>query len=247
MLRTIGVMQPYLFPYLGYFQLIATSDAFVLCDDLQYVKGSWINRNRVLCDGQPKLISFPLKKAGHLATIRERWLCDDFHREAAALLRRLAHLYQRAPHREEVMPLIKRILEHPERNLAAFNEQSIRALCEHLGIDTPICRASDLGLAPELEMQERVIQTVEKLHGKLYINPIGGMDLYCPAAFRARGLQLRFLQMNEFRYPQFKEPFVPGLSIIDVLMFNSRDEVRDMLERFSLLNGKEPHREAEPA
>ena len=83
--RTVSMMQPYLFPYLGYFQLIATSDAFVLGDDLQYVKGSWINRNRVLCDGQPKLISFPLKKASHLGTIRERWLCDEFDKEAAAL------------------------------------------------------------------------------------------------------------------------------------------------------------------
>ena len=247
MLRTIGVMQPYLFPYLGYFQLIATTDTFVLCDDLQYVKSSWINRNRVLCDGQPKLISFPLKKASHLGNIRERWLCDHFDKEAAALLRRISHLYTRAPYRDEVLALLKEILEHPERNLAAFNEHSIRRICRYLGIDTPICRASDLNLEPGLDMQERVIQTVEKVQGELYINPVGGMELYCPAAFRERGLQLRFLQMNEFSYPQFKEPFVPALSIIDVLMFNSREDVRDMLDRFTLLKGKEPQRTAEPA
>lgn len=247
MLRTIGVMQPYLFPYLGYFQLIATTDTFVLCDDLQYVKSSWINRNRVLCDGQPKLISFPLKKASHLGTIRERWLCDTFDKEAATLLRRISHLYTRAPHRDEVLSLLKEIFEHPERNLAAFNENSIRRICQYLGIDTPIRRASTLDLEPDLDMQERVIQTVEKLNGELYINPIGGMELYCPARFRERGLQLRFLQMNEFSYPQFKQPFVPALSIIDVLMFNSREEVRDMLDRFSLLKGKEPQRSPEPA
>lgn len=247
MLRTIGAMQPYLFPYLGYFQLIATSDAFVLGDELQYVKSSWINRNRVLCNGQPKLISFPLKKASHLGSIRERWLCDDFDREAAALLRRLAHLYDRAPCRDEVLPLLKEILEYPDRNLAAFNENSIRRICRYLGIDTPICRASELGLEPGLDMQERVIQTVEKLRGKLYINPVGGLELYCPATFRERGLQLRFLQMNEFSYRQFKDPFVPALSIIDVMMFNSREQVRDMLERFSLLKGKEPQTTAEPA
>ena len=247
MLRTIGAMQPYLFPYLGYFQLIATSDAFVLGDELQYVKSSWINRNRVLCNGQPKLITFPLKKASHLGSIRERWLADDFDREAASLLRRLAQLYDRAPCRDQVLPLLKEILEHPERNLAAFNENSIRRICQYLSIDTPIYRASELGLEPRLEMQERVMQTMEKLDGELYINPIGGMDLYCPARFRERGLQLRFLQMNEFSYPQFKEPFVPALSIIDVLMFNSREDVRDMLDRFTLLKGKEPQRTAEPA
>lgn len=247
MLRTIGVMQPYLFPYLGYFQLIATTDAFVLCDDLQYVKSSWINRNRVLCDGQPKLISFPLKKASHLGTIRERSLCDDFDKEAAALLRRISHLYTRAPYRDDVLPLLKEILEYPDRNLAAFNENSIRRICRYLGITTPICCASELNLEPHLDMQERVIQTVEKMRGELYINPVGGMELYCPAAFRERGLQLRFLQMNDFSYPQFKEPFVPALSIIDVMMFNSRQDVHDMLDRFSLLNGKEPHKTAQLA
>lgn len=245
--RTVSMMQPYLFPYLGYFQLIATSDAFVLGDDLQYVKGSWINRNRVLCDGQPKLISFPLKKASHLGTIRERWLCDEFDKEAAALLRRISQLYARAPHRDEVLGLLREILGNPERNLAAFNEHSIRRICQYLGIDTPIHRASDFAIEPGIDKQERVIQTMEKLQGQLYINPIGGMDLYCPQRFGERGLQLRFLQMNEFSYRQFKEPFVPALSIIDVLMFNSRDEVRDMLDRFSLLKGKEPQRSPEPA
>ena len=247
MLRTVSMMQPYLFPYLGYFQLIATSDVFVLGDDLQYVRGSWINRNRVLANGLPKLVTFALRKGHQTDRIDQRWLCDDFDRQARDLLIMLERSYAKAPHRDEALALVARILQTPERNLALFAEHSIRSLCAHLGIDTPIHRTSALGLEPNLEMQERVIQIVEKMHGELYINPIGGMELYCPAAFRERGLQLRFLQMNEFSYRQFKMPFVPALSIIDVLMFNSREEVRDMLDRFSLLKGKEPQRTAEPA
>ena len=148
-------------------------------------------------------------------------------------------MYQRAPHREEVLPLIKRILEHPERNLAAFNEQSLRALCDYLGIHTPICRASDLGLDPELEMQERVIQITHRMDGELYLNPIGGMELYCPARFRADGLLLRFLRMDDIEYPQLKHAFVPSLSIIDVLMFNSREAIKELLLRFNVVEGHE--------
>lgn len=113
MLRTVSMMQPYLFPYLGYFQLIALSDVFVLGDDLQYVKGSWMNRNRVLVNGQPKLITFPLRKGHQTEQIRERWLCDDFDREAEALMKMLERCYAKAPQRDTVLPLIRSILAYP--------------------------------------------------------------------------------------------------------------------------------------
>lgn len=201
----------------------------------------------MLANGLPKLVTFALKKGHQTDQIDQRWLCDDFDRQARDLLIMLERSYAKAPHRDEALALVTRILQTPERNLARFTEHSIRSLCAYLRIDTPIHRTSELGLEPGLEMQERVIQIVEKMNGELYINPIGGMELYCPARFSERGLQLRFLQMNEFSYPQFKQPFVPALSIIDVLMFNSREEVRDMLDRFSLLKGKEPQRSPEPA
>ncbi|EWC42646.1 hypothetical protein GFL09_18815 [Pseudomonas stutzeri] len=239
MLRTVSMMQPYLFPYLGYFQLIALSDVFVLGDDLQYVKGSWMNRNRILVNGQPKLISFPLKK-GHLTErIDQRWLCDDFEREAEALLKTLERCYAKAPQRDSVLPLIQNILQFPDRNLASFTEHSLRRLCAFLDIRTPIYRASSLGFPEKMEMQDRVIQITHRMDGELYLNPIGGMELYCPARFRADGLLLRFLRMDDITYPQFKHPFVPSLSIIDVLMFNSREQLKELLQRFSVVEGHE--------
>lgn len=239
MLRTSSMMQPYLFPYLGYFQLIARSHDFVLGDDLQYVKASWINRNRVLVNGQPKLITFPLRKGEQDDRINQRWLCDDFPREAQKLLRTLELAYARAPYMEEVMPMIRQILANPERNLARFTEQSIRTICAHLQITTPIHIGSELGFPPRMDKQERVISIAKKFDAELYINPIGGMALYCPALFRAHGLSLRFLRMDELDYPQFKQPFIPSLSIIDVLMFNSRSDVQALLKRFSLIEGIE--------
>ncbi|MCQ4264374.1 hypothetical protein CXK91_00390 [Stutzerimonas stutzeri] len=239
MLRTVSMMQPYLFPYMGYFQLIALSDVFVLGDDLQFVKGSWMNRNRILVNGQPKLITFPLKKGHQTERINERWLCDDFDKEADALLTMLERCYAKAPHRDTVLPLIHGILHCPERNLALFTENALRCLCAYLNIRTPIYRGSSLGLPAKMEMQDRVIQITHRMDGELYLNPIGGMDLYCPARFRADGLLLRFLRMDDIAYPQFKHPFVPSLSIIDVLMFNSRETLKDLLQRFSVLEGHE--------
>ncbi|WP_394375752.1 WbqC family protein [Stutzerimonas frequens] len=248
MLRTVSMMQPYLFPYLGYFQLIALSDVFVLGDDLQYVKGSWMNRNRILVNGQPKLITFPLRKGHQTEHINQRWLCDDFDKEAAALMKTLERSYARAPQRDTVLPLIQSILECPERNLATFTEHSLRRLCAYLDIRTPIYRGSSLDLPARMDMQERVIQITHRMDGELYLNPIGGMELYCPARFRADGLLLRFLRMDDdVVYPQLKHAFVPSLSIIDVMMFNSREQLKGLLLRFSVVEGHEKRATLMPA
>ena len=138
-----------------------------------------------------------------------------------------------------MLPLIRSILAYPERNLALFTENSLRCLCAYLGIRTPIYRGSTLGLPARMDMQDRVIQITHRMDGELYLNPIGGMDLYCPARFRADGLLLRFLRMDEITYTQLKHPFVPSLSIIDVLMFNSREALKELLLRFSVVEGHE--------
>lgn len=239
MLRTAAMMQPYLFPYLGYFQLIARSDAFVLGDDLQYVKSSWINRNRILVNGQPMLITFPLRKGNQGDRINQRWLCDDFSRHTDKLLKTLERAYARAPYKVAVIELIRQILTYPERNLARFTEHSIRRICAYLQIQTPIRIGSELGLPARMDKQERVVSIARKLDAELYINPIGGTELYCPTFFRTHGLVLRFLRMDDLSYPQLHHPFVPSLSIIDVLMFNSQSDAQALLKRFSLVEGIE--------
>lgn len=238
--RTIAMMQPYLFPYLGYFQLIAHSDVFVLGDDLQYVKASWINRNRILVNGQEKLITFPLKKADPYIAIGQRWLADDFEREGERLLRTFELSYARAPQCREVLPLLASILTHPERNLARFTEHSLRVLCRHLGIETPMLRGSEVLDTREMDKQERVIRLAQTLEGERYVNPIGGLALYCPQRFAEHGLELRFLRMGKVQYPQFKHPFVPALSIIDVLMFNPPERIAEFMGCFELIEGQ-PH------
>ncbi|TWI56599.1 WbqC-like protein [Pseudomonas duriflava] len=233
MARTISMMQPYLFPYLGYFQLIAASDAFVLGDDLQYVKRSWMNRNRILTQEQANLITFPLRRGGHLDAINERWLCDQFEQEAAQLIKVIERSYAKAPYRLDALDLLRSILGSSERNLARFAELSIRSLCAYMRIDTPIYVQSQLANTQDMDKQDRVIFLTQRLEGRRYLNLIGGISLYCPAYLASHDIELRFLSMNDLTYPQGKHAFVPSLSIIDVLMFNSRDEVKRLLECYT--------------
>ncbi|HZW12286.1 MAG TPA: WbqC family protein [Noviherbaspirillum sp.] len=255
--KKIGMMQPYLFPYLGYFQLMSAVDVFVLGDDLQYVKESWINRNRILMNGTDKLITFPLKKGKYLSRINERVLSDDFSAEADKLLRVIFNAYARAPQYKKVIPFLEALFKYPEKSLAKYAEHSIRRIAEYLGIKTEIVIASDLCIGEVVDKQDRVIKTAKKLNGEVYINLIGGVDLYDFDLFEEHGLKLVFHRINDISYPQFGNEFVPLLSIIDVLMFNEMSEVQRKLNCYSLLDSAnnpvsrcdqcEPCRRAGPA
>lgn len=238
--HTIAMMQPYLFPYLGYFQLFAAADIFVLGDDLQYVKDGWINRNRILNNGEPRLITFPLKKDHHGLNINERYLSDNFQDEITPLLKTIGMTYSNAPFRDDVFPLLEKIMRYPQKNLALYSENSIREIGAYLKITTPIVISSKLQLPAPTDHQDRVILTMKALGGATYINPIGGLDLYCSKYFSQKNLKLKFHRMHAFSYPQLKSSFVPNLSIIDVMMFNSVEGIGQHLKKFSLEAGT-PH------
>lgn len=234
MVKRIGAMQPYLFPYLGYFQLISAADIFVLSDDLQYIDRGWINRNRILLDGKAKMITFPLKKDSHLAKIHERTLVDGFSSHASRALKTIFQAYSKAPCFKDVFPLVERLVNYPEKNLARYVENSIREICRYLRIETQLILSSDLQPDPELDAQDRLIWTVRKLNADMYINPIGGTALYSADYFERNGIGLKFHRMDDIPYRQFRNDFVPFLSIIDVIMFNDVPALQKLLTCYSL-------------
>ncbi|MCV4343997.1 WbqC family protein [Pseudomonas capsici] len=233
MARTIAMMQPYLFPYLGYFQLIAAADVFVLGDDLQYIRAGWVNRNRILCNGEARLITFPLKKDHFALPIMQRQLADNFSEEASRIINLMTQSYRKAPYFAQVMPLIERLIRFPQQNLALYVEHSIRELCSYLQIITPILRGSDVKLTSCTDKQDRVINIAHTFSATTVLNPIGGMALYDRDHFAHNGLLLRFFRIDPIVYPQYAHPFVANLSIIDVLMFNSLERVQELLSRYS--------------
>lgn len=231
---TLGIMQPYFLPYIGYWQLLAAVDRFVIYDNIQYTKKGWINRNRFLRDGQDVYFTVPLKKASDYLTVAERTLADDFDRDH--LLRSWAAAYRRAPHADEVMPVLERIVRAPLANLFEYVLHSVTEMAAYLDIRTPIVVSSTVPIDHALRAEEKVLALCGALGADRYLNPIGGVELYSAAAFAARSVTLQFLRARPREYPQLGHPFVPNLSIVDVLMFNSKSTVREMLSEADVIS-----------
>jgi hypothetical protein len=230
---TLGVMQPYFLPYIGYWQLLAAVDRFVVYDNIEYTKKGWINRNRFLRNGTDAFFTVPLKKGSDSLTVVERTLADDF--EPAALLNPLAAAYRKAPFFRTVFPVIEQVVAAAPRNLFAYLHHGLTVMAGHLGIQTPILVSSTVAIDHTLKAERKVLAFCEALGASRYLNSIGGRELYSTQAFAERGINLRFLQPRAVTYPQLGDPFVPALSIVDVLMFNSADAVRDMLGAYDLV------------
>jgi hypothetical protein len=231
----LAIMQPYLFPYLGYFQLLHATDAFVIHDDVQYIKGGWINRNRILVEGKEHLFTFGVRNDASHLPINRREFADSFPEDKAKLLRLLRNVYRKASQFAPVCSLLEEIFSCEERNVAQFTTHAIKRMCGYLGIELPMVLSSQLDKNNALKAQERVIDIAARMKADRYINPIGGLELYSKAAFAARGITLNFLKPILDGYPQGGAPFVAGLSIIDVCMFNDRERIKELLDHYDLI------------
>ena len=220
----LGIMQPYFLPYIGYFQLIASVNQFILYDNIKYTKKGWINRNRMLVNGAAAMFSLPLKKGSDFLNVAERELAAEF--DPSKLLNQFKGAYCRAPQFDITNPVLERIVQHEEVNLFRYIHHSIVQLCEHLGINTEIRISSEILIDHELKGQDKVLALCEAVSADIYINTIGGVELYAKDKFRIQGIDLQFIKTKPFEYAQFMDVFVPSLSIVDVLMFNPLNEVR---------------------
>jgi hypothetical protein len=233
----LAIMQPYFFPYIGYFQLIAAVDMFIVYDNIKYTKKGWINRNRLLQNDKDMMFSLPLKGDSDTLDVCERELAADFNRDK--LLNQFKGAYRRAPYFAQTMPLVEQIVRYEEANLFHFLHHSIVKTCEHLGITTEIGISSGIAIDHDLKNQNKVLALCEAVGATTYVNAIGGMELYSKKTFQEKGIALKFIQSKSFEYPQFGHAFVPWLSIIDVMMFNSVDAIKECLSsNYELIEGE---------
>ena len=233
-MKKVAIMQPYFFPYIGYFQLMDAVDEFVVYDAIEYTKKGWINRNRILVDGSEAYITVPLMRASDTLFVNQRHLADSWPAERRKMLNRVAAAYQKAPEFHAIFPRVQQWLNRPERNLFNFLYGLIVGLREFLGIETRIRISSEIEFDNDLKAQEKVIAIVNALGGTDYVNPRGGRGLYSQERFLESGIRLNFLESEDIAYDQFGGTFVPRLSIIDVLMFNPVSRVRAYLDLRSL-------------
>lgn len=229
---TLGIMQPYFLPYIGYFQLIAAVDNFIVYDNIKYTKKGWINRNRLLSKGEAATFSLPLRKDSDTLNIMDREISESFDKKK--LLNQFIGAYSKAPYFEKTIAIIEEILLYDTSNLFCFLKNSITAVCKHLDIQTRILDSSSLPIEHSLKSQDKVLALCEATRATTYINPIGGLDLYSREDFNAHGIELKFIQSELHPYPQNNHDFVPWLSIVDVLMFNPLQDVSTMLKYYRI-------------
>lgn len=229
----IAIMQPYFFPYIGYFQLINLVDKFIIYDDVNYIKRGWINRNRILINDNPSYLTIPLNKVSQNKFIRDIYLNEE-DKDFVKIKKSLELAYKNAPYFEKVFPVLEKSLMFKE-DVATMNSSLLKSVCDYLGIDTEFIETSTVYQNTHLKGQERILDICLQEKADHYINPIGGMELYNPAIFAEKGIQLNFIKAKLQPYKQFNNTFVEGLSIIDVMMFNDIVEIKEMLNSFELV------------
>jgi WbqC-like protein family len=225
----LAIMQPYLFPYIGYFQLMNEVDEFVIYDNIEFTKKGWINRNRILVEGKDAYISFPLKKDSDFLEVKERFLAESWTVERQKMLNRIKESYRKAPYFNVVFPLVEKLILFENINLFSFILNTINTLKALFGIKSSIIVSSSIQIDHTLKAEKKVIAICKARQATTYINSVGGLELYSRDVFQKEGIELKFLKTGNISYPQYQFDFTPGLSIVDVMMFNSNEKIQEYL------------------
>ncbi|NNM68550.1 MAG: WbqC family protein [Gallionella sp.] len=233
-MKTIAIMQPYFLPYIGYFQLMAAVDKFVIFDDVNFINRGWINRNRLLLNDVAHTFTVPLHNASQNKLICEIELCDD-QGWRKKFLRTIQHAYGKAPRYAQVSTLLGNLVNYPTIRLDEFLLNSLREVVSYLSLEVEIVATSRIYQNTNLKGHERILDICRREQADVYINPIGGLDLYDDSSFSKQNLALHFLRSRPISYPQGQAAHLPWLSIIDVLMFNKPASVRHLLTEVDLI------------
>lgn len=230
----LGIMQPYFLPYIGYFQLINFCDEFILYDNIKYTKKGWINRNKIQDGHSVQTIQLPLKTASDTLEIGERYLANNWHKDKERLLNRISSYYKKAPNYKSIEPLLHSILNYEDHNLYSFLKNSIYSLVQHLGISTNLLDSSKLDIDHTLKSTKKIIALCKKLNADEYVNSIGGKLLYDKALFSMHNINLRFIKCEVPLSRIAQHNVSSHLSILDTLMYFEPNEVKNLLDIYSL-------------
>lgn len=236
--KKLAIMQPYFLPHLGYFQLIAAVDKLVIYDDVNFITRGWINRNRILLNGAPYMFTVPLQAASQNRLICELELAQDRNWRDKTL-RTIGLHYKKAPNYLVVMLMLERIFQYPTTRLDAFILHGLEEVIRYIGLGTTIQTTSQKYSNRHLRGQARILDICQAERAQVYVNTLGGRDLYDSEIFESNGIQLKFLNSKPIVYDQKQGCFFGSLSIIDVLMFNNLQAIQKMLGEFELFNAEE--------
>lgn len=232
--RRVAIMQPYIFPYIGYFHLIQASSIFVFYDDVTYIKGGWINRNRIINQNKALLFTVPVSKLSSYKLINETSPVIDA-KWNNKLHKQMVQNYKKAPFFKDVIEPIMSVFSKQYVDITDLSIESISVIYSYLGIEFTYTKSSSS--FPEtkgMEKADRIIEITKALECNNYVNAIGGKEIYSKKQFLKKGINLSFVKSNPIEYQQYSDCFVPWLSIIDIIMFCSKEQTIDFLSEYSL-------------
>jgi len=235
--KKIAIMQPYLFPYIGYWQLLNFVDKFIIYDDVNYIKQGWINRNNILVQSKAKTFTIPLNNASSNKNINETYVNNILYaRWEKKFIKTIEQSYHKAPYFQKIYDLIIKVLMYNENStISELAYISIVEIKRYLNLKTKIIKSSSIYNNSNLYGKDRVIDICKIEKATDYINPIGGEKLYNKKEFKIENINLFFIESDSIIYKQFNHSFTPNLSIIDILMFNSIEETKEFLNKYSVL------------
>ena len=228
----LAIMQPYFFPYIGYFQLIKSVDKFIFYDDVNFIKNGWINRNRILINGKPSYFTVTLSGASPFMLIKDVMFSDN----RTKLLKTLENTYRKAPCFNETIEVLKPVFSIETSSICDLAIESVKAVTNYIGINTEFERSSETYADTKgMEKAARLKEICHRNEAYEYHNPIGGTELYFKDDFAKSSIDLKFIKTDDIIYKQFKNDFISNLSIIDLMMFNSKEQIQKFLDSYTLV------------
>lgn len=233
----IAIMQPYFFPYLGYYSLVKKTDRFILIDNVQFIRHGWIERNRILKPTEGwQYISVPLEKVSLGTKINEVKIrtAENWKEK---MLRQLDHYKKKSPFYNQTISIIQAAIDVDTDSIVELNKNILIETCKYIEMPLTVDIFSKMGvqIEPVLHPGEWALNITKALGGTEYINPTGGVDIFKREQFNLAGITLSFMGNNLRPYVQRRGIFEAGLSIIDVMMFNSPSEIRELVDDTYLL------------
>lgn len=236
-------MQPYFVPYLGYFSLIKHTEQFILFDTVQFIRHGWIDRNRILKPSNGwQYINVPLRKHSRETMIKDVKIHSEVDWKDK-IFRQLEHYKKRAPFYQDTIDLLKCSFDVQTDSIVKLNENLIKVICDHIGINVNLSIFSEMNLnVEEVNAPDEWALNICKSIGNVdeYWNPEGGLEFFDRSKYEKEGINIQFLKINLRKYPQRRRDFEPGLSIIDAMMFNKPEKINEMLDDYELI-GKIPY------
>jgi len=233
----LAIMQPYFLPYIGYISLVKHTDRFVLFDTVQFIRHGWIERNRVLKDSGWQYIKVPLQKHSLNTKIQEIKI-NNVENWRDKIFAQLQYYKRIAPYYAETIEVIKKGMAEKTDSITKLNYCMLQSVCKylHISFNCSIFSEMDINIEAANEPDEWALNICKAMGYDEYWNPPNGKSFFDPAKYVKAGIKLVFLEQVLSVYPQGKgrANFEPGLSIVDVMMFNPVEAVNAMLDDYRI-------------